>query len=224
MFNIGIIEDTEIIREELGKLLSKYGYKTTLLTDFENVIEDVLKTNLDLILLDINLPYYDGYHICREIRKKSSVPIIIVTSRDSDMDEIMSMNLGADDFITKPYNTQILLARIEAILRRVNGVKNDSNILTYKNLKLDLSKGIIILEDGNTLELTKNEIKILSYLMERKGEIVSRDDLMEYLWNSDYYVDDNTLSVNVTRIRKKLQEVGVKDIIETRRGLGYIMP
>ena len=224
MFNIGIIEDTEIIREELGKLLLKYGYKTTLLIDFENVIEDVLKTNLDLILLDINLPYYDGYHICREIRKKSSVPIIIVTSRDSDMDEIMSMNLGADDFITKPYNTQILLARIEAILRRVNGVKNDSNILTYKNLKLDLSKGIIILEDGNTLELTKNEIKILSYLMERKGEIVSRDDLMEYLWNSDYYVDDNTLSVNVTRIRKKLQEVGVKDIIETRRGLGYIMP
>ena len=224
MFNIGIIEDTEIIREELGKLLLKYGYKTTLIIDFENVIEDVLKTNLDLILLDINLPYYDGYHICREIRKKSSVPIIIVTSRDSDMDEIMSMNLGADDFITKPYNTQILLARIEAILRRVNGVKNDSNILTYKNLKLDLSKGIIILEDGNTLELTKNEIKILSYLMERKGEIVSRDDLMEYLWNSDYYVDDNTLSVNVTRIRKKLQEVGVKDIIETRRGLGYIMP
>lgn len=224
MFNIGIIEDTEIIREELGKLLLKYGYKTTLIIDFENVIEDVLKTNLDLILLDINLPYYDGYHICREIRKKSSVPIIIVTSRDSDMDEIMSMNLGADDFITKPYNTQILLARIEAILRRVNGVKNDSNILTYKNLKLDLSKGIIIVEDGNTLELTKNEIKILSYLMERKGEIVSRDDLMEYLWNSDYYVDDNTLSVNVTRIRKKLQEVGIKDIIETRRGLGYIMP
>ncbi|WP_024614369.1 response regulator transcription factor [Clostridium sp. Ade.TY] len=226
MFNIAIIEDTEIIREELSKLLLKYGYKTTLLTDFENVIEDVLKSNADLVLLDINLPYYDGYHICREIRKKSSVPIIIVTSRDSDMDELMSMNLGADDFITKPYNTQILLARIEAILRRSKGVKDDSNILTYtyKNLKLDLSKGIVILEDGNTLELTKNEIKILSYLMERKGEIVSREDLMEYLWNSDYYVDDNTLSVNVTRIRKKLQEVGVTDVIETRRGLGYIMP
>ncbi len=224
MFNIAIIEDTEIIREELSKLLLKYGYKTTLLTDFENVIEDVLKSNADLVLLDINLPYYDGYHICREIRKKSSVPIIIVTSRDSDMDELMSMNLGADDFITKPYNTQILLARIEAILRRLKGVKDDSNIFTYKNLKLDLSKGIVILEDGNTLELTKNEIKILSYLMERKGEIVSREDLMEYLWNSDYYVDDNTLSVNVTRIRKKLQEVGVTDVIETRRGLGYIMP
>lgn len=224
MFNIAIIEDTEIIREELSKLLLKYGYKTTLLTDFENVIEDVLKSNADLVLLDINLPYYDGYHICREIRKKSSVPLIIVTSRDSDMDELMSMNLGADDFITKPYNTQILLARIEAILRRSKEVKDDSNILTYKNLKLDLSKGIVILEDGNTLELTKNEIKILSYLMERKGEIVSREDLMEYLWNSDYYVDDNTLSVNVTRIRKKLQEVGVTDVIETRRGLGYIMP
>ena len=222
MFNIGIIEDTEIIREELGKLLSKYGYKTTLIIDFENVIEDVLKTNLDLILLDINLPYYDGYHICREIRKKSSVPIIIVTSRDSDMDEIMSMNLGADDFITKPYNTQVLLARIASLLRRTYSL-SEQEVLTYGDLKLNLSNGTISCR-GKEEELTKNELKILSHLLKNKGNVVSREDLMDYMWNSDIFVDDNTLSVNVTRLRKKLEEVGVKGAIETRRGLGYIMP
>ncbi len=223
MFNITIVEDSEIIREELTKLLSKYGYNIKAPTDFENIIEEILNSKPDLIMLDINLPYFDGYHICREIRKKSSVPIIIVTSRDSDMDELMSMNLGADDFIIKPYNTQILLARIEALLRRTYGNKDNSSKLTYKNLELDLAKGIVAVED-ESIEITKNEMRILSYLMERKGEIVSREDLMEYLWNSDYYVDDNTLSVNVTRIRKKLQELGIENAIETRRGLGYIMP
>lgn len=223
MFNITIVEDNEIIREELTKLLSKYGYNIKSLTDFENIIEEISNSKPDLIMLDINLPYFDGYHICREIRKKSNVPIIIVTSRDSDMDELMSINLGADDFIIKPYNTQILLARIEALLRRTYGNKETSSKLTYKNLELDLAKGIVTVE-GKAIEITKNEMRILSYLMERKGEIVSREDLMEYLWNSDYYVDDNTLSVNVTRIRKKLQELGIKNAIETRRGLGYIMP
>lgn len=223
MYNITIVEDSDTIREELKKLLSKYGYNINTPTNFENIIEEVHSSKPDLILLDINLPYFDGYHICREIRKTSKVPIIIVTSRDSDMDELMSMNLGADDFITKPYNTQILLVRIEALLRRTYGREEQSNKLTYKNFELDLSKGILISGD-NKLEITKNEIKILSYLMEHKGEIVSREDLMEHLWNSDYYVDDNTLSVNVTRIRKKLQELGIENVIETRRGLGYIMP
>ncbi|OPF50559.1 DNA-binding response regulator [Clostridium baratii] len=223
MYNITIVEDSDIIREELKKLLSKYGYNINTPTNFENIIEEVHSSKPDLILLDINLPYFDGYHICREIRKTSKVPIIIVTSRDSDMDELMSMNLGADDFVTKPYNTQILLVRIEALLRRTYGREEQSNKLTYKNFELDLSKGILISGD-NKLEITKNEIKILSYLMEHKGEIVSREDLMEHLWNSDYYVDDNTLSVNVTRIRKKLQELGIENVIETRRGLGYIMP
>ena len=223
MYNITIVEDSDTIREELKKLLSKYGYNINTPTNFENIIEEVHSSKPDLILLDINLPYFDGYHICREIRKTSKVPIIIVTSRDSDMDELMSMNLGADDFVTKPYNTQILLVRIEALLRRTYGREEQSNKLTYKNFELDLSKGILISGD-NKLEITKNEIKILSYLMEHKGEIVSREDLMEHLWNSDYYVDDNTLSVNVTRIRKKLQELGIENVIETRRGLGYIMP
>ncbi|BFK82471.1 response regulator transcription factor [Clostridium baratii] len=223
MYNITIIEDSDTIREELKKLLSKYGYNINTPTNFENIIEEVNSSKPDLILLDINLPYFDGYHICREIRKTSKVPIIIVTSRNSDMDELMSMNLGADDFVTKPYNTQILLVRIEALLRRTYGREEQSNKLTYKNFELDLSKGILVSGDKK-LEITKNEIKILSYLIEHKGEIVSREDLMEHLWNSDYYVDDNTLSVNVTRIRKKLQELGIENVIETRRGLGYIMP
>lgn len=223
MYNITIIEDSDTIREELKKLLSKYGYNINTPTNFENIIEEIHSSKPDLILLDINLPYFDGYHICREIRKTSKVPIIIVTSRNSDMDELMSMNLGADDFVTKPYNTQILLVRIEALLRRTYGKEEQSNKLTYKNFELDLSKGIVISGDKK-LEITKNEIKILSYLIEHKGEIVSREDLMEHLWNSDYYVDDNTLSVNVTRIRKKLQELGIENVIETRRGLGYIMP
>lgn len=223
MYNITVIEDSDTIREELKKLLSKYGYNINTPTNFENIIEEIHNSKPDLILLDINLPYFDGYHICREIRKTSKVPIIIVTSRNSDMDELMSMNLGADDFVTKPYNTQILLVRIEALLRRTYGKEEQSNKLTYKNFELDLSKGIVVSGDKK-LEITKNEIKILSYLIEHKGEIVSREDLMEHLWNSDYYVDDNTLSVNVTRIRKKLQELGIENVIETRRGLGYIMP
>ncbi|HHD2753636.1 TPA: response regulator transcription factor [Clostridium perfringens] len=222
MKKILIIEDTDTIREELTKLLTRYGYEVLAPTDFENILEYVKENNADLVLLDINLPYFDGYHICREIRKDSNIPIIIVTSRDSDMDEIMSMNLGADDFITKPYNTQILLARISALLRRTYSLA-EQEILTYGDLKLNLSNGTISCKD-RTEELTKNELKILACLLKNKGNVVSREDLMDYMWNSDIFVDDNTLSVNVTRLRKKLEEVGVKGAIETRRGLGYIMP
>ena len=222
MKRILIIEDTDTIREELTKLLTRYGYEVLAPTDFENILEYVKENNSDLILLDINLPYFDGYHICREIRKDSNVPIIIVTSRDSDMDEIMSMNLGADDFITKPYNTQVLLARIASLLRRTYSL-SEQEVLTYGDLKLNLSNGTISCR-GKEEELTKNELKILSHLLKNKGNVVSREDLMDYMWNSDIFVDDNTLSVNVTRLRKKLEEVGVKGAIETRRGLGYIMP
>lgn len=188
--------------------------------DFKNIINYIFEENPDLILLDINLPVFDGYYICREIRSKSDVPIIIVTSRDSEMDELMSMNLGADDFITKPYNTQILLARISSILRRVNS--SSSQLLMHNGLNLNLSSGSISY-NNNISELTKNELKILNYLILNKEKIVSRDELMEYLWSSEAYVDDNTLSVNVTRLRKKLEEIGLKNVIETRRGLGYIL-
>lgn len=225
MEKVIIIEDDVAIREELENLLSRYGYQVKAPTDFNNVVEFVEQEKAHIILLDINLPVFDGYYICREIRKKSDVPIIIVTSRDTQMDELMSMNLGADDFVTKPYNTQILLARISSILKRTYGnlLKQDQDVLTYKEMSLNLSNGSISYED-KVLELTKNEIKILSYLMKNKGNIVSRDSLMEYLWNSELFVDDNTLSVNVTRIRKKLEELGIENAIETRRGLGYIMP
>lgn len=223
MAKIIIIEDTETIRQELTTFLNRYGYEVIAPTDFENIISIIEKEEPNLILLDINLPVFDGFYVCREVRKTSQVPIIVVTSRDSDMDELMSMNLGADDFVTKPYNTQILLARINSVLKRVNQ-ENEGNqeILVYNDLKLNLSNGTINCGD-NTLEITKNELKILYYLIKNKGSIVSREDLMDYLWKSNLFVDDNTLSVNVTRLRKKLDEIGVKDAIETRRGLGYIM-
>ena len=223
MEKIIIVEDDEIIREELQSFLGRYGYEVVVPRELENIVEFILKENSDLVLLDINLPIYDGYYICREIRKKSEVPIIIVTSRDSDMDELMSMNLGADDFVTKPYNTQILLARIAALLKRSNNKTTSNNILNYKNLQLNLSNAKITCNNKEA-DLTKNQVKILSYLMNHQGQIVSRDLLMEYLWSTDYFVDDSTLTVNITRLRKKLEEIGIENVIETRRGLGYIMP
>ncbi len=222
MAKVIIIEDTGTIREELKSFLTKYGYEVVAPTNFQNIIEYTLGEIPDLVLLDINLPVFDGYYICREIRKSSDVPIIVVTSRDNVMDELMSMNLGADDFITKPYNTQVLLARITSILRRFHGV-NAQDIITYNDLKLNLLNGSIVY-NGTSAELTKNEIKILSCLIKNRGKIVSRDDLMDFMWNADSFVDDNNLSVNVTRLRKKLEEVGMKENIETRRGLGYILP
>lgn len=222
MSKIIIIEDTEKIREELEIFLVRYGYEVVALTNFENIINDTLKEEPNLILLDINLPITDGYYICREIRKNSDVPIIVVTSRNYEMDELMSINLGADDFITKPFNTQILLARIESILRRVQG-SNNRDTITYNDLKLNLLNGSITYND-HTAELTKNELKILSCLIKNKGKIVSRDDLMDFMWNADIFVDDNNLSVNVTRLRKKLEGLGMAKNIETRRGLGYILP
>ncbi|MBU5591280.1 response regulator transcription factor [Clostridium sp. MSJ-4] len=223
MKKILIIEDDEVIREELQNFLKKYGYEVNVPVEFNNIIQYVENENANLILLDINLPEFDGYYICREIRKTSDVPIIIVTSRDSEVDELISMNLGADDFITKPYNTEILLARITNILKRTYGNLKTNNILNYKDFNLNLSNATVIYRD-QSLELTKNEVKILSYLINNRGNIVKRDSLMEYLWKADYFVDDSTLTVNINRLRKKLEEIGIENPIETRRGLGYIMP
>lgn len=222
MKRLMIIEDTQVIREELTFLLIKYGYEVIAPVDFENIINDIKYAKPDLILLDINLPVFDGFYICREIRKDTNILIIIVTSRNSEIDELMSMNLGADDFITKPYNTQILLAHINAVLKRAYADMESSDILGIRDLELDLSRGIIKAFD-NTLEISKNELKILSYLIKNKEKIVSRDSLMNYMWNSDIYIDDNTLSVNINRLRKKLGEIGLEDYIETKRGLGYMI-
>ena len=173
MEKIIIVEDDKIIREELQSFLSKYGYEVVAPSEFENIVEFILNENANLVLLDINLPLFDGYYICREVRKKSEVPIIVVTSRDSDMDELMSINLGADDFVTKPYNTQILLARIGALLKRSGSSTVSTNILTYKDFQLNLSNATV-LYNGKEIDLTKNEVKILSYLINHKGEIVKK--------------------------------------------------
>ncbi|AQR97255.1 response regulator transcription factor [Clostridium saccharoperbutylacetonicum] len=223
MKKIIIIEDDEVIREELQSFLIRYGYEVKTSMGMSNIVKYIENENADLILLDINLPMYDGYYICREVRKTSDVPIIIVTSRDSEVDELMSMNLGADDFVTKPYNTQILLARITNVLKRTYGNLKTNNILSYSDFNLNLSNATIIYKD-KSLELTKNEVKILSYLINNRGNIVKREAIMEYLWKADYFVDDSTLNVNINRLRKKLDEIGIENFIETRRGLGYIMP
>ncbi|MCC3863388.1 response regulator transcription factor [Terrisporobacter petrolearius] len=222
MKKIIIVEDEEKIRAELKNFLVNYNYEVICLSKFESIIGDILKENAHLVLLDINLPIYDGYYICREIRKKSNVPIIVVSSRDTEMDELMSINLGADDFITKPYNTQILLARVNSILKRTYDKESADGII-YKGLELDLPKNTVIFEDKE-IDLTKNEFRILNCLMKNKGKIVSRGDLMDYLWDLDFFIDDNTLTVNINRLRKKLEEIKCEGYIETRRGRGYIMP
>lgn len=221
MKKIFIIEDDVIIREELSKLLESYGYISSFSDDFKNIVATAIDSEADLILLDINLPFYDGYHVCREIRKVSELPIIVVTSSNDDMSELMSMNLGADDFVSKPYNIQILLARISAIIKRTSK-SLDNHIISHLGLSLNLSKSSMSFE-GKESELTKNELKILSILMINKNNIVSREDIMNELWQSDEFVDDNTLTVNINRIRNKLSAIGLGDFITTKRGQGYIV-
>lgn len=218
---IYIIEDDKKLRAELVKLLSAYKYDCSFDDDYENIILLALEKQPDLILLDVNLPVFDGYYICREIRKQSDVPIIIVTSRSTDMDELMSMNLGADDFITKPYHSQILLAHISAVLKRCNS-QSVAEKVEYRGLTLYPSQSKISYQENET-DLTKNEMKILTILINNAGRIVSRSDLMNALWQSDEFVDDNTLTVNVNRLRKRIKEIGAPELITTKRGLGYIL-
>ncbi|MGL5256139.1 MAG: response regulator transcription factor [Proteocatella sp.] len=213
---IFVVEDDLKLKSELIKFLIKYDYECISSENYKDMVKTIMIEKPDLVLLDVNLPYFDGYHICRELRNISDIPIIIVTSRDSDMDELMSMNLGADDFITKPYNSQILLARISAILKRT-GRKTTDNTLNYNGLTLYLSRGILAYKE-NKIELTKNELKILSVLIENAENIVSRDELMDALWQNDEFVDDNTLTVNVNRLRKKMEEIGASNFISTKEG------
>lgn len=217
---ICIVEDNRKIREELASFLQKYGYSVCTVEEFDgDIVTAIMEQDANLLLLDINLPAVDGYSICREIRKRSALPIIIVTSRNTEMDELMSMNLGADDFITKPYNTQILLARINSVLKRAYHTVDK---LECGRFVLNLSKSIVEY-DGQEIELTKNELRILNTLGQNAGSIVSRGKLMTDLWSSDMFVDENTLNVNVNRLRRKLEDVGLADVIETKRGQGYLL-
>ena len=218
MQTIMIVEDDPVIREELAFLMENENYRALTVTDFETIPEQVRSAHPDLVLLDLGLPERDGLSLCAAIRK--TAPIIVVTSRTSALDELQALNLGSDDYVTKPYNTPILLARIKAVLRRNGGESAEPDILKAAGLQLDPTKGAVSAA-GQTVELTRNELKILAHLMAHAGEIVSRADLIDVLWDNQIYIDDNTLSVNVTRLRSKLEGLGMPDVIKTRRGMGY---
>lgn len=219
MKKIMIIEDDTIISKELYELLVNAGYEALILKDFSNAKEEVLKSNIDLILLDINIPYQNGEQLLKEIRKESNIPVIMVTSRASETDEILSISYGADDYITKPYSPTILLLRIQNIFKRLD---NSTEVLKYKDLEVSPSRGIL---SGNNkeLELTKNEMLIFQHLLNNQNRIVSRDELMTILWNNEEYINDNALTVNISRLRSKLEDFGYPNAIETRKGQGYIL-
>ena len=222
MKRILIVEDDEKLRCELETFLNKNGFVATSLNKFDNAVEDILNEKADLLLLDINLPYTDGEFICKEIRKTSNVPIIMVTSRDNEMDELLSLNYGADQYVTKPYNIQILLAKIVGLLKRNQNAGNNPDKIDCGEFVLNTA-GRIIEKEDNKVELTKNEYKILEYLVIHRQQVISRDEIMDYLWESEEFVDDNTLNVNIKRLRMKLEELGLTDQIETRRGQGYLL-
>lgn len=216
---IYIVEDETSIREELAQFLQKYGYQCEYSDDFQNIVKSILSSEADMLLLDINLPYQDGFQICKEIRQSSNIPIIILTSRNTSFDELMGLNIGADDFITKPYNAQILLARVQKLLARTYEVQENA-MLSHKGLTLNLLKAEIS-HNGQTKDLTKNEMGILRLLMANKGNIIPRDAIIDELWQSEEFIDENTLNVNIARLRKVLTEIGLPDYLGTKRGLGY---
>jgi len=221
MQRILMIEDDEKLRRELKIFLENNGYEVVTIERFENVLEQIRQISAHLILLDINLPNVDGIYLLKELRKETDIPVIMLTSRDNEMDELISMNYGADHYVTKPFHTQILLAKMVAILKRANGQVEKEKI-DCESFCIHIAKSRIE-KDGKTLELTANELKILTFLARKRGKIVSREDIMNDLWDSEDFIDDNTLTVNMTRLRNKLETIGLKDVIETRRGQGYLL-
>lgn len=219
MKRIAVIEDDVQVREELVCLLNKNGYEGIGIAKFDGVPQQIAEQQADLVLLDISLPGADGVNLLREIRGRSDVPVIMVTSKDTEMDELMCMSFGADDFIAKPYHPSILLLHIEAVFKRM---RKGEEILEYGEIRLDSARGQLLI-GSEAVELSKNEFRILAYLLKNQGKIVSREELISYLWDSEEFVDDNTLTVNVNRVRKKLEEHGVCDMIKTKRGQGYLV-
>ena len=203
-------------------LLQRNGFEAQALTSFESVPQQIIAAHPDLVLLDLNLPGIDGQQICREVRQLSNVPIIVVTSRNTDLDELMVLSLGADDFIAKPYNTQILLMHITSVLRRANSDVTTGTKLSHAGVTLD-SSSCKVSANQKSVELTKNELRILSLLMQNVGTVVSRQRIQEELWQSDEFVDDNTLTVTISHLRNPLASIGVEDFVMTRRGLGYVI-
>lgn len=221
MKKIAIIEDDPLIRGQLADFLVNNGYECNCVTDYTDCAEQILAAGADMVLLDLTLPGADGTAVLKKVRQNSEVPVIIVTSKNTEMDEVICMSYGADDFIVKPYNPAILLLHIEAIFKRLEP-SSDQTILTCDCLRLDKERGTLHIGEEE-VDLTKNEMKILVYLMKHQGKIVAREELISYLWDTEEFVDDNTLTVNVNRVRTKLKEYGVEDLIRTKRGIGYVM-
>ena len=219
MKKIMIVEDDKVIAEELFNLLTNSSYEVEILDDFNDSENKILNSGADLVLLDINIPGLNGQSLLKEIRKKSNIPIIMVTSRSLEIDEALSISYGADDYITKPYSPTILLLRIQNIFKRLEA---KVDVVKYRDLEVNLSRGVL-LKDDKILELTKNEMLIFQYLLNNKGRIVTRDELMTILWNNEEYINDNALTVNISRLRNKLDDFGYGDVIKTRKGQGYIL-
>ena len=222
MHKILIIEDDEIIAKSIEKEISNWGFTAKRITDFQDIIPQFVEFDPQLVLLDITLPFFNGYHWCTEIRKLSKVPIVFISSASDNMNIVMAMNMGGDDFIAKPFDLHVLIAKIQAILRRTYDFSTQSNLLEHNGAIVNINDNSISYK-GEKAELTKNEYKILQTLLENKGKTVSRDNLMIKLWETDNYVEENTLNVNITRLRRKLEAIGLKNFITTKKGLGYII-
>ena len=222
MIDIFIVEDDKALSREISLTLSKWGYSVEEVNNLENITDEILKINPKLILMDINLPNYDGFYWCGQIRKFLKVPIVFISSRDNDMDIIMSINMGADDYIIKPFSPQVLVAKVQAILRRTYSYNSDlkSDIIKFKEVTLNILENKIYFKD-ESIDLTKNEFKIMHILMEKQGSIVNRDTIIEELWDSEEFISENTLTVNINRLRKKLESIGLEDFISTKKGQGY---
>jgi len=224
MAKIMIIEDDQSISKLISENLAKWQMSSYITQDFNNIIEQFNDYKPDLVLLDINLPVYDGYFWNQEIRKISKIPIIIISSRNSNMDQIMAMNMGADDFVEKPFSVDILVAKINALLRRTyDFTKNTNDVVEHNGLKLNLSSGTVEIDD-NKIDLSKNEYKLLQRLLKDQGKIVTREQLLNFMWDDERFVDDNTLTVNINRLRGKIEKYGLKSYIVTKVGQGYIIP
>ena len=222
MYKILIIEDDHIISSSIKKNIRSWGWEVDCITDFREVMTKFVSFNPQLVLMDVSLPFYNGFHWCGEIRKVSKVPIIFLSSASDNMDIVMAMNMGGDDYITKPFDLNVLIAKIQAILRRTYEFGQTSELLSCGELILNLNNQTAVYHEQK-IELTKNEFKILQVLMESRGKVVSRETIMTYLWETDSFIDDNTLTVNMTRLRKKLEEIGLLDFITTKRGTGYLV-
>lgn len=220
MYRIFLVEDDETIARLIRKHLEKWEYEVSTVQDFGNVLGEFAACDPQLVLLDIRLPFYNGYHWCTQIRQVSKVPIIFLSSVSDNMNIVMAMNMGADDFIPKPFDLEVVTAKVQALLRRSYDFAGSSSMLEHKGMLLNLSDATLLYQEQK-VELTKNELKILQTLIENKTQVVTRETLMTRLWESDMYVDENTLSVNVNRLRKKLTSIGLEDSILTKKGIGY---